>query len=244
LLVVKGSRIRATNEEVIRIPERPFIRGGEAESESLGIYLLPQVLEQNRFMVPNGYHSPLLYIQEKFVDITAYEARAEGLLEVTSRYSKKQTSLLFVPQDNRRPIFGVGRQEEIVKGLQMLRAYGGQDAHLAFHGLEFDIRRIEAAYPNDQWIYSFEDDQGYIQRGIVYGTQINQDALAPQLRARGFPNQVGIYINAQNTRLKVRVLKDGIQFHGFVPKHLLAGHPQLGNPWPYIVTVMQNLAHI
>lgn len=244
MLVVKGSRIRATNEVAIRIPERPFIRGGETESESLGTYLLPATLEQSRFLVPQGYHSPLLYVQEKFVDITAYEARAEGILEVTSRYSKKLTSLLFVPQDNEHPVYGVGRQEEIVKGLKMLRAYGDQDAHIAFQGLEFDIRRIEAAYPNDHWIYSFEDEEGYIQKGIVYGTQINQDALTPQLRARGFPNQVGIYVNAQNTRLKVRVLKDGIQFHGFVQKHLLTGHPQLGNPWPYIVSVMRGLGRI
>lgn len=244
MLVVKGSTIRASNEVTIRIPERPFIRGGESESESLGTYLLPPTLEHNRLMVPQGYHSPLLYVREKFVDVTAYEEKAEGLLEVNTRYSKKLTSLLFVPQDNSQLIYGVGRQEEIVRGLKMLRAYGDQDAYIALQGLEFDVRRIEAAYPNDHWIYSFEDDQGYIQKGIVYGTQINQDVLAPQIMARGFPNQVGVYINAQDTRLKVRVLKDGIQFHGFVPKHLLTGHPKLGDPWPYIVTVMQNLARL
>lgn len=244
MIVIKGSKIRSSNDSIIQIPTRPFIEVNNDESESLGTYLLPQTSGVSKILKPDGYHPPLLYVHEKFVDVVSYEAKADGILQVTSRYSKKHTAFIYVPESNDLPVIGTGSTLDTNRALRMLRRYGGQDAHIALHGIEFDIPRIETAFPSDHWIYSFEDEEGYIQKGMVYGTQINLDALTPQIKAKGSPNQVGIFISAQGMRMKIRVLNEGIQFYEFVPQHLLLGHPERGSPWPYIVAVLQRLTAI
>lgn len=244
MLVIKGSKIRSSNDATVQVPTRPFVEASHDESESLGTYLLPATSNSSQMMKPEGYHPPLLYVHEKFIDVVSYEAKAEGILEVTTTFSKKSTALVYVPESNHLPIFTAGSKLEANRALRMLHRYGGQDAYLALQGIDFDIRKIEAAFPNDHWVYSFEDDAGYIQKGMVYGTQINLDTLTPQLKTKGSPNQVGIFVSAKNMRMKVRVLNEGIQFYEFVPKHLLLGHPNHGNPWPYIVTVLQQLTAI
>lgn len=195
---------------------------------------------------PPGYLRPHLYLSRRPKYTANYTYQGGNLTYVEKTEQEDRYVKLYIPQTPALPALalGVRKKSEGPAALSLFQeAHGLVDVLPQYSLARFDLNGIAEGYPNNHWLWTFKGGAGYVTGGRLTGVDIEKDALTAAVKKGSMPNEVGVTLEVDEATLKVRILTNGkVQFTQFTDEHLVKfEHPELGNPWPMILHVLQTL---